>query len=782
MPVLTGIACLLAGLFSTTDGGPAWKQAAVLYDDSPYAHASVAQHIADLLNAEGIGVEKVSYGQLTAPGMLTSSRFDCLVLPYSPAFPLDAWPALDAFLRQGGDLVLLGGHAFSQPLKQIDGAWQSRTIFDSPLKHIEETRTIPFYGAFEEYEIYHMPDIRAIRTYAGQSLFTSPISLSGNYSGVSAVGFTFPGQAWNMPLLTAYDASGRRCGLAASLLINYGGDYLDSRWLLFGVEGDGFYLSSEFDTAFRACLEPAQRDGLETGCASQYREKTELKVEITTPAPPRILLNKEHKRFEYEDGRPFFMIGANYTGNVYIKYDAQDIQEVEKDFQMMHQYGINFIRIWGPDRFLESPGRELLIEMCRRYGVYFMPVVTGSQREQEKGALQERATKMALAFKDEPVLLAFDLKNEPYFWEMAAEWTDAASHIKMGDGKPACPPNELGWAPYLSWAGIFSHPFCSSLPGLRGPLPYPTEPNQQNAFEYANQIYADMIHWAGDPIRAALPGVPLTVGYNTVWDCLPANQTLDFVSHHCYTWPDNFECVILQLSTMDSLHACWPDRPISLGEFGYPNSYYERPNAFLDVHASALGELLHYLYAFAKGYGGCAKWMLNDISVRNAHTQMTWLPWDNQQEVLKESRLGIFYDDGTPEHGVKPLAYGLRFLSEFIAAGNEGGWIWVDRADTPIETGYVYRHENALFIGNMAYESPSFAFTSPDAANVMLRWDGGVLRLMSTADTSVRIQPRAYLPNAPANAPVQGKYASMKYEGDMLLLSLLEGETISIEP
>jgi hypothetical protein len=44
-----------------------------------------------------------------------------LVLPYGSAFPLESWPAIRGFARQGGGLVVLGGAPFHQPVRQESG-------------------------------------------------------------------------------------------------------------------------------------------------------------------------------------------------------------------------------------------------------------------------------------------------------------------------------------------------------------------------------------------------------------------------------------------------------------------------------------------------------------------------------------------------------------------------------------------------------------------------------------------------------------------------------------
>ncbi len=48
---------------------------------------------------------------------------DTLLLPYGSAFPVDAWPEITGFLRGGGNLVVLGGAPFHQPVRFTDGRW-----------------------------------------------------------------------------------------------------------------------------------------------------------------------------------------------------------------------------------------------------------------------------------------------------------------------------------------------------------------------------------------------------------------------------------------------------------------------------------------------------------------------------------------------------------------------------------------------------------------------------------------------------------------------------------
>src|SRR5687767_2972054 len=44
------------------------------------------------------------------------TKYGTLVLPYGSAFPVDSWPHIRAFIGRGGNLVVLGGAPFHQPV------------------------------------------------------------------------------------------------------------------------------------------------------------------------------------------------------------------------------------------------------------------------------------------------------------------------------------------------------------------------------------------------------------------------------------------------------------------------------------------------------------------------------------------------------------------------------------------------------------------------------------------------------------------------------------------
>ena len=54
---------------------------------------------------------------LEAPGAL--ARCELLVLPYGSSVPTDAWKAIEAYLQQGGNLLVLGGQPLRVPVTQV---------------------------------------------------------------------------------------------------------------------------------------------------------------------------------------------------------------------------------------------------------------------------------------------------------------------------------------------------------------------------------------------------------------------------------------------------------------------------------------------------------------------------------------------------------------------------------------------------------------------------------------------------------------------------------------
>jgi hypothetical protein len=75
----------------------------------------------------GLPVESLDSPEALAEHLSRASH-DVLVLPYGSAFPLEAWPAIRDFVKQGGGLVVLGGAPFHQPVRREKPGEETRYV------------------------------------------------------------------------------------------------------------------------------------------------------------------------------------------------------------------------------------------------------------------------------------------------------------------------------------------------------------------------------------------------------------------------------------------------------------------------------------------------------------------------------------------------------------------------------------------------------------------------------------------------------------------------------
>jgi hypothetical protein len=389
----------------------------------------------------------------------------------------------------------------------------------------------------------------------------------------------------------------------------------------------------------------------------------------------------------------------------------------------------------------------------------------------------DNAARTARLYADEPMILGYDLQNEPKAEALAALKFDGAKSPVLRL-LPEYAANLPGFNKL--WKEATAHltkGSMSTFPGLEGQLEPP--PDRRELYGAMNET---IDHWIGSQIAAIRKYDKhhlISVGYNSVLECLPANKQLNFVSHHVYDRPASYEKVMSNVTTLDRIARVWPDRPITLGEFGYSNGIVTENGIYLDFHTSAVGEMIHYLYALTHGYDGAMKWALTD-----------W-HWDaiakaaekGRKTQIYEAYFGMYYYDGNPR-GLgrpKPICYSTKFLRDYFNENGPGGTLAIKRAQNSIGTGYVYKARNALFIGDAAYKSPEIEFRSQAPANVMLTWSESGIKLMSTGDTTVSIASERFLPRlTAARASVEGHCGSVRKDAGRLSVRLLEGETIRI--
>lgn len=621
---------------------------------------------------------------------------------------------------------------------------------------------------FDDYEPYMLRGGQRVVATANGLLPSSPPTAALPVSGLSAVGFTLWDSSELLPLLQVEDRYGRTRGWAASALVHYGGAYRGGCWLLSGVTTPAFYRTPTFDLTLTGFLRAIASRDLPAEASARNEALKAEPVTLRTPAPGGLRVSPEG-HFLGPDGKRFFLLGADYIGSLDRKFMGGPwLQWLDRDFRAAHDAGLNCLRIYGASVLYRDPVKLAgLKELARRYGLYLLVVVVDHTTLLTREELQARAREAATAFADEPMLLGYDLQNEPYLY-LVARVKDGAQ--ALGDKYPLW----KRWSEYEQAAKLGTSGHFTAFPGVTGPLA--PEGEWAPVVRDASQVFGDWIRWQVEAIRSVDLSHPITVGYNSVFAALPGNSQLDFVSHHCYESPVDRAGVERNLTTLDRLHALWPTKPISMGEFGYTNGL-RLQGKYLDLHTSAVGEFLQYLYAYQRGYEGGMKWVLTDHPLELSRQQCTWVPPDDLPRHIDQGRYGLFYSAGTATPQPKPLVPALRFLRDYVAAGGERGALRLEQADNLIGTGYVFRSPHALFVGNQRYEGPELRFAAAFPANVLLRWDGQALRLVATADATVRLRPEALVAGL-RSAQIVGKTGARQRRGEWLELELLEGEPV----
>lgn len=668
---------------------------------------------------------------------------------------------------------------------------------------------------FYDYEPYHLKNVVSVGTAPGNNITPAIAPLAGRFGGLAAIGFAFPNESKFIPLLSAFDQYGRDCGWAAGMLINYAGKYRGSSWIFSGITNQDFYAAPAVLDTLAAALKAARGNlAAEALAANALTKQAPLK--LVTPAPQGFIRRStDGKHLVYPDGRRFFMSGCNYTGPFdrcggrIWRDDFFSAADIEEDFRKAHAAGLNCMRYWVHDIDRDVAAGDFrkvdaIRECARKHGVYLLIDLPGTGL----GSVEETVAShkaIAGAFKDEPMVIGYDLRNEPYVSSVAslrydkgekpqvittdflAKHGDLVSRRQVTNAVALRPdwlhlPRAIAgtaaenataatmlWSQYTRRHQIES----STTVGLAGRLPADNE--FSDLIAAVDQSFDLWTRLQIAAIRSVDTNHLITIGYNTVLTALPCNRQLDFVSHHVYARPYSQSNVLENITEFDRLAAVWPDKPITFGEFGYSTGV-PMPDGYLDRHTASVGEMIHYLYAFTKNYDGVKKWMLNDWPRKIMHHYGDW----NKGEATRiyEERFGLYYYDGTPAGRPKPIAHALRFFGEHLAGTAPSGTLEIVPASLSIGAGYVYKNKQALFIGNTAFTSAALAFTAAQPANVMLRWDAGGLRVMSSADAHITLKPAAF---GPFGHTLTGRHGMLRTEGDELGVDLLEGETVLIK-
>ncbi|HSP32883.1 MAG TPA: cellulase family glycosylhydrolase, partial [Thermoanaerobaculia bacterium] len=225
--------------------------------------------------------------------------------PYGSAFPLDDWISIRDYLKRGGDLVVLGGAPFHQPVLRTANGWQLGTRQPAFAREL-------LIGPAEPVK------------FDGRTIWELTIRLGTEPEVPSESGSQAIVDAHVRPLELLKDADGiaRACALV-EIDHDKGG-----RWI---------FATSD------AALSAVRIHDIIAGVVPPSRRPPGRPEAGTTPSAPKLTVSKDWLR---KNGKVFPIVGTTYmSSDVHRFFLFQPNPQLwDEDFALMQKAGINFVR------------------------------------------------------------------------------------------------------------------------------------------------------------------------------------------------------------------------------------------------------------------------------------------------------------------------------------------------------------------------------------------------------------------------------------------------------
>jgi hypothetical protein len=457
------------------------------------------------------------------------------------------------------------------------------------------------------------------------------------------------------------------------------------------------------------------------------------------------------------DGAPLFVSGINYEGPADRAWqmwdnDKFDAAAIDADFARASKGGFNVIRL-----FVQAP---LAVDLAQNRFSRLDQVVDSAERqhvqlilslhdygERDLARISATAQQLADHYKGRAGVLAFDLKNEPRFGDLAlAKYGappplqqhglidafgerlargDVGGYRASDDGKQTVPSylsDDEAYI-YVNNLRLYREMLAEASTWVRDhnyqgtTLDFLDDPAGKKWAPFVSALNATLQAWIAPQLQAvkkADPNRPVTVDHvDAVLAKLPANDALDFQSLHRYPATGGAS-IRANLNLIKSIEAAHPGKPYLLSEFGYATDS-------LDPTKAALAETAIYLGLLSQHAAGGAKWMLNDTP-----------PGFNQ----RERTLGAFKVDAS----AKPIVAAIGALGSYLSASGAapGDFTLADDADAGVK--FTYRASDALLLGGKAVDAGEASFTAGGPAQLFVTWtEPGVVRLWASAPMQVKL-------------------------------------------
>ncbi len=453
--------------------------------------------------------------------------------------------------------------------------------------------------------------------------------------------------------------------------------------------------------------------------------------------PAQAATSADGQRLLGPNGAPMFITGMNYEGPADRAWqmwdpDKFDSNLIDADFVRASEAGVNVLRIFvqaGLVSDLASGKWDKLDQVVNLAEQHHLQLIVSLHDYDERDLSKVSAIggQIAQHYRNRAGVLAFDLKNEPHFGDLAltkyASPVPLQQHTLIDTFGEQLPRDQL--ADYrASDDGIKNVPSYLSddeayiyVNNLRlyeamlndeaawvkthggTALDYLASPDCQKWAPLVSALNQTLQAWIQPQltaIKTADPMRPVTVDHvDVILASQPANDALDYESLHRYPAASG-SSIRATLSLVSSIERAHPGKPFVLSEFGYATDT-------LDASKASLNEVAIELGLLAQHAAGGAKWMLNDMP-----------PGFNQ----RERTLGAFQLDGTP----KPVVGAMAALRTYLdTTGSPPGTLKLD--DDPASgPRYVYRADDALMLGGQNVDGGAASFQAASPAQLFLTW------------------------------------------------------------
>ena len=437
------------------------------------------------------------------------------------------------------------------------------------------------------------------------------------------------------------------------------------------------------------------------------------------------------------DGVPRFVVGMNYEGPADRAWqlwdnDKFDPAAIEADFNRATQAGVNTMRLFVQSSLVADIATnrfeklDLVVGLAEKHNLQLV-LSLHDYGERDLAKVSATAGQLAQRYRGRAGILAFDLKNEPRFGDLAlAKYSNTVplqqqsligafgerlprdqvgSYRTSDEGTKTVPSyltDDQAWI-YVNNLRLYREMLADAASWVKdhggSTLDYLADGASEKWGPLLVALDATLGAWIAPQLQAIRSADPLrsvTLDHvDVVLARLPANDALDFESLHRYPAASGAS-VRANLNLLTTIERAHVGKPFMLSEFGYATTTLDPDKAALEETAIMLG------LASVHAAGG-AKWMLNDMP---------------EGYNMRERTLGAFHLDGSPKPVVDAMAQVRSYLE---STGSAPGDLKLEN-DPDAGARYIYHASDAIFVGGKQVDGGGVFMDAPGPAQLFVSW------------------------------------------------------------